>query len=276
MNENIKQAEEFVVQANRKLRSTMFCAADIDKGIELLSKAANQYCICGMNENAANICLRIANIHLKNNENYYAARMFTKAGKLYKSINLDKFNEYLERAVELFLNEGKYNVAARTQEIIANTVTMWESTANLYKMADNTISQNKCLLKAAHLHALNRDYDAAIELYEHAINSMLNSDYSNYSVKNYIYRVVLCRILRNDTDDYQTVLNEYSVIDNNFDRSREYRFLSDIIRSLNTCDMELFNSTINEYDRVSKLDDWNVVMLSMVKEMVSNDDNLIL
>lgn len=68
--------------------------------------------------------------------------------------------------------------------------------------------------------------------------------------------------------------DEYRKADPTFSSTREARFLTDLVQSVEEQDVEAFATVVQEFDRITRLDKWKTEVLLKIKKSLEEEDDL--
>ena len=87
-----------------------------------------------------------------------------------------------------------------------------------------------------------------------------------YSVKEYMFKSLLCQILLDRTAvGYK--IETYIHLNPSFQDTRELKLISDVITSIEEGEADLLNEFFDEYDRISRFDAWYKFVIGQIREM---------
>jgi alpha-soluble NSF attachment protein len=84
----------------------------------------------------------------------------------------------------------------------------------------------------------------------------------------------MCHLANGDSIGASQAYTRFDNLDYTFGESREGKFASRLIETVENFDAEGFATACFEYDRISKLDPWKTSMLVKVKRGISEDGGL--
>lgn len=282
----MQEADNLVNQANNKLAkkiTDIFTSKEqkYRDACDLFEKAANKYKGNKQFKEAGDTYYRIyeCNSQLKY-DNYETNKALVEAGNCYKkakSIN-DAIRCY-EQVSVLFAESGNFNSAGKYKNEVAeiyesegdliNAEDSYKKAINYFESGDGNDSPiNICKKKMASFVS----YDVAANLYEELATTSINNSMLKYSVYNYLLKAGLCRISMDDLIGADKAIDNYINIDVTFDGTKEYKLLKSIIKTLSNNDTETFSEIISEYDSTSKLDNWMVSILLIIKKKIETID----
>ena len=107
-------------------------------------------------------------------------------------------------AIQFYLEEGKFSIAARHQKSVAemyenegdiqNAMEQYEKAAELHDSENATAASNQCKLKVAQYAAQLEQYSKAIEIYERVASASLENNLLKWSAKDYFLRAGICQL----------------------------------------------------------------------------------
>lgn len=249
----------------------------LERAAELYEQAANQFKIIKQYLLSANAFISAAECHIALKDNFSAATNYSNASNLYnKAGDSEKHCLYMKRAVEISLNSGNFDRAAKFCNVLAEyyektvfdlheAINYYEKVAEYYD--DNYSAKSKALLSVAYLSAQLGKYDRSIEIYEF----IASTSPTKWSVKEYLFKAGLCRLCNGDSIAAQKAIEGYPNICPSFVDSREYKFLNSIVEFES---VEEFSMAAYEYDKISTLDVWTVEMLTRIKKNLNSEGEL--
>lgn len=216
-------------------------------------------------------------------ERHEAAVCYTDAANCFKKCDVGEAVNCLLKAIEIYTDLGRFTFAARLHQSIAEmcegdtnletAVQHYEQAAEYFNGEENRSSAVRCLLKVAHLSALLKNYSKAISVYQEVTRRSTDSTLLKYSVKEYIFRELLCQMCVDVTEAEKT-LERYERTCPIFQDSREDRLMKKLVECVGDGDEEGFAEAIACYDQVSRLDQWFTTVLLRIKQEIGNKCNL--
>lgn len=275
MADQLAKGDEFERKAEKKLASWGLFGSKYEDAAELLDRAANSYKLAKAWDKAGMVYTKLANIHLKLDSKHEAASAYVDSANCYKKVSSQEAARCLDQAVNLLLEIGRLNMAAKhckdlgeiheTEQNFEKAISFYERAADLYQSEESTTSANQCLQKVAELSAQLEQYPKAIDIYETIARHSLNSNLLKYSVKGYLLNAGLCQLCRNDTVAITNALERYQDLDPTFSGTREYKFLADLAASVDEEDVGKFTAVVAEFDSMTRLDPWKTTLLLRAK-----------
>lgn len=176
-----------------------------DEAIELFVRSANMFKMAKKWTEAGNAFCEAADLHWKLGNKHDSATAYCDASVCYKKGDAQKAVECLQKAIEIYTDMGRFNIAAKHHmscaEIyeselvdIEKAISHYEQAADYYKGEESTTSANRCLLSVARYAAQLEKYQKAIEIYEEVANTCIESSLLKYSAKEYYFRAALCHM----------------------------------------------------------------------------------
>jgi len=284
------KGDKLVQEAERKLKSiSWFNPTKDEEAIEIYDKAAAQFKIEKDWEKAAETYVKAAELCEKQKNVHEASTHYQSAAKCYKNVSPKEAIKMYTIAITLTQENNKFTTAAKLWKEIATleekqlhtkeAIKAWSECATCYEADDVTASANQALLKVAELAAEEEDYKRSIGIYEKVAQSAMDSTLGRWSVKDYLFKSLLCSFVMNaktgDVKGTAQSLGKYKESFPAFDGSREAKLIENTLTAFNENDHEKFTNFVRDYDRISKLDNWTAKILldikTVLKEGVEND-----
>lgn len=184
--------------------------------------------------NAGEAFSKAADLHLAKQNRHDAASNFVDAATCYKKTDTKTAVSNLERAIEQYLEMGRFSLAAKHHQGIAEALESdgdldraihhYEQAADYYKGEESNAAANKAMLKVAAHAAQMEDYTKAIKVYEEIAASSLESSLLKYSAKEYFFRAAVCHLCV-DILNCEQALERYGDMYPGFQDSREYKLM---------------------------------------------------
>lgn len=231
--------------------------------------------------------VKLSNCHLKLDSQHEAATACADAAKCYRKTANKGAISCFERAMNIFLDMGRYTMAAKyckeigewheQEQNLEQAIIYFERAADYFEYQEATSLSNQCKLKVAEFSAQLEQYQKAIGIYEDIARYSLNVNLLKYGVRGHLLNAGLCQLCRNDVVAIANALERYEDLDPTFPRTREYKFLSDLATAIDEEDVPKFSGIVKEFDSIIKLDSWKVTILLRVKNALKArelDDDL--
>ncbi|WOK96560.1 alpha-soluble NSF attachment protein [Canna indica] len=277
-NEQTARGDEFEKKADQKLAGWLIFGPNYDDAADLLDKAANCFKLAKNWERAGLVYIKLASCHLKSDSKHEAASAYVDAANCYKKISVKDTAQSLSQAVDLFLEIGRLNMAARyckelgelyeQEQNLEKAVDYFERAADLFQSEEVTTSSNQCKQKVAQISAQLEQYPKAIEIYEAIARHSVNNSLLKYSVKGILLNAGICQLCKGDAVAIMNALELYQEIDPTFSGTREYKLLAELADSMDQGDEMKFTNALQEYDSMTRLDPWKTTLLLRVKNVI--------
>ncbi|KMZ58533.1 Alpha-soluble NSF attachment protein [Zostera marina] len=269
------RAEEFEIKAEKKINGWSFFGSKYEDATDLYEKAANSYKLAKNWDKAGSVYVKLAACHLKLDSKHDAASAYVNAFNSYKKISIPEAAPYLSQAVNIFMEMGRLNMAARyykelgeiyeQEENLEKAIDFLERAADLFQSEEVTTSANQCKQKIAQMAAELEQYPKAVEIFEGIARQNINNNLLKYSVKGILLNAGLCQLCRGDVVAITNSLEKYQELDPTFSGTREQRFLADLAASAEEEDVSKFTDIIKEFDSMTRLDKWKTTLLLRAK-----------
>lgn len=255
-----------------------------DEAGEIFVKAGNLYKKDKLFDDAINAFVKAANAFLQGRDLHDAASAYVNAANCAKQQNPTSAVDFLQKAIDIYTEDGKYSQAGRHQKEIAeifeaekdteNALKAYQLAADTFETENNeTANTRACLLKVAHFAAEAQDYQKAIEIFEKVAQASLEG-LGKWSVKEYLLKAGLCKLAAGDMVSMHQSLDRYRDMLYTFARDRECKFLEDLLAACENFDVEAFTRAVVEYDSITPIDAWKTSILSRIKKGLQSGGDL--
>jgi len=290
MSENEQKARQLLTDAEKKLNAKPFLGGIFggmgkqDEALEMYGRAANLFKMAKKWGDAGNTFTTIANIHLKSGTKHDAATNYVDASTCYKKSDPKEAANSLQKAIDIYTESGRFTIAAKHHQTIAEiyetegadlekAMQHYEQSADFFKGEESNSSANKCMLKVAEYAAKLEQYEKAISIYEKVAADALESSLLKYSAKEHFFRASLCHLCI-DALNAQHALTKYEEMYPAFGDSREAKLIKTLGKTIEDQDVEAFTGATQDYDSVSRLDNFHTTLLLRVKKTIPVEDDL--
>lgn len=278
----LRSAQENEAKADKKAKGSFFKnifsskGERLDDARDLYEKAANSYKLANAWEKAGEMYKKCA--EWERQTDGLAAQYILDAVSCYKKVSNSDFLEMAEGAVTMLAEEGRINQAARLRKEVAETleqqyeyeqaVIEYEKAAQLYEMEDSVAFANQWYVKVADLMVIAKDtnYEKVITTYEKVINEYMKKDILKSSAKGLILKVWLSYMANDDLIGAKNRYESFSLEDPGFSNSREGDLLTDLFTAKETNDVDSFQKTLHNYNRITPLKKEETQILVAIKD----------
>lgn len=248
-------------------------------------RAANLYKMDKNWNSAAQAFLSAAKLHQQGYCRHEAALNYVEAAKCFRKYDVDLAVDTLVKAIDYYTEMGRFTLAARYHQTVAEifetkgvlfinkAIQHYKKAADYYRYEEANSAANNCLLKVAHYASHSENYLEAIKIYKEAAEGALQSSLLKFSAKEYLFRATLCHLVV-DMLDAKRALASYIEMCPEFEDSREYKFLQTLIGQTEEQNVEAFTQAVIDYDRISNLDPWYVMILLRIKRQISGNPDI--
>jgi len=277
---NLQRANEFVKQAEKKEKSWGFFggSAKWEEAADLYVKAANLFKMDKKMREAGEAFKSAAKCDLQNGSKHDAASNLVNAANALRKDSAGESVECLKQAINLYTEEGRFSIAAKTAKDIGEILEQEENydmaldafqkAAEFYEGEAAPSNAQACLLKVAQISATLGDYSKAAALFEEIATKSLENNLLKFSAKEYFLRAGLCYLAMDDLITSQKAVERFEVADPGFTQSRECKLLKALLSAVEKKDAEEFSTVLLEYDNISKLDAWKTKLLLKIKKTI--------
>jgi len=290
MSENEQKAKALCAEAEKKLNAKPFLGGLFggtgkqDEAIEMYGRAANLFKMAKKWKQAGDTFTTIANIHIKNGSKHDASTNYVDASTCYKKSDPKDAAASLQKAIDIYTESGRFTIAAKHHQTIAEiyesegadlekAMQNYEKAADYFKGEESNSSANKCMLKVAEYSAKLEQYERAIEIYEKVAAAALESSLLKYSAKEHFFRATLCHLCV-DALNAEHALQKYEELYPAFGDCREAKLVKTLIKTVEEQDVEAFTNATQEFDSVSRLENFHTTLLLRVKKLIPVEDDL--
>jgi len=291
MSDNEAKALELVAEAEKKLNSSksflggLFGGANKqDEALECYERAANLFKMGKKWSQAGHTFVTLSQHHTKGGNKHEAATNYVNASNCYKKSDPNEAAGCLLKAVDIYTDMGRFNVAAKHHQTIAEiyesdvadlekAMHHYEQAADFFKGEESNSSANKCMLKVAQYAAQLENYDRAIKIYEDVSSHALESSLLKYSAKEYYFRASLCHLCV-DVLNADHAIKKYGDLFPAFADSRESKFVKALVGHLQEEDMDAWTKEVQTYDSVSRLEQFHTTLLLRIKKGIPDEGEL--
>jgi len=255
----------------------------LSTAIDLYIKAANQFKIAKNWQKAGIAFNDAAQLSLETSHgNYQAASNFQKAAEMLRKVDKPGAIKALERAVQLFLDDGKFASAAKNKQQVAeiaeedgrttDAIIAYEKTCDYYEAENSSSTGMGCLLKAAYLCIDAMEYERAIGIFERVSTYYSTNKLTDFKCKTLFFEASICRLFLGDVVETKKSLNRYCDMKSDFVKSREYTCLSGLIDGCEQFDADAFASAVTEFDSIQPLQRWQTTLLLAIKDKLEREN----
>ncbi|XP_027351683.1 alpha-soluble NSF attachment protein 2-like [Abrus precatorius] len=277
MDDHIARGQQLAHKADNKLQCC--CAlfgSNYEDAAQLFHKSATSFKLAKSWDKAGSIFVKSSKCHMKLDNKYDAANAYVDAAHCYKKTSTKGAISCLNKAVTIFTEIGRHIMAAKySKEIgelyelnqdIEQAKSYFERAAELFELGDAATSVIQCKLKVAQFSAQLQQFQNAIKIYEDVARQSLNNNLLKYGVRGHLLNSGLCQLCQGDFVAITNSLERYQDLDPTFSRTREYKFLSDLVSSIDEEDVEKFSRIVKEFESITPLDSWKSTLLLRVKD----------
>ncbi|XP_015783704.1 alpha-soluble NSF attachment protein [Tetranychus urticae] len=285
------KANQYIQEAQKKLNASksflggLFGGSSrVEEAIELYIKGANLFKMAKKWMAAGNAFTEAASLHLKSGSKHDAASCYVDAGNCYKKVDPQEAVNSILKAIEIYTDMGRFSIAAKHHMTVAEiyeneavdiekAIAHFEQAADYYKGEESSASANRCLLNVARYAAQLEQYSKAIGIYESVASSSIDNSLLKYSAKEHFFRAALCHLCV-DLLNAQLAIKRYEEMYPAFSDSRECKFVKGLLDKLEESDVEGFTQLVQEYDSISRLDQWFTTILLKIKKQIQQEPDL--
>jgi len=270
-----------------KIRNATFSfgskSSKYEDAAEQFTRAAKAFQLAKAHESAGNAFMEAASCYvLSKFGKYNASISYVNAGHSYsKDKKLTNAIPVMLKGIEILTEEGKFGTAAKYAKEVAemfeqmsdidNAMKHYQLAADFYETDNSIVTSSTCLLKVAHLAAEKGDYHKSIELFEKAADA--STGLARYSIKEYYFKAGLLYLCLGDVVAATKEVEKWAMTKENFNGTREHKFLEQLISAVREVDIEAFKAAVGEWDQITKLDAWKTALLTKIMESIDGENS---
>ncbi|KAI6650253.1 Alpha-soluble NSF attachment protein [Oopsacas minuta] len=276
-------AQKLVIEADGKLVSSKTFIGKLFGGVQKVEEAAEAFHRAGnlfkVNKNwelAGDAFTRASEVQSQLDSRHETATTLIDAAVCYKKCNLAKAADSYSKSSEIYLEMGRFNMSAKynialaevleSMNDISASIDKYLKAGDMYAAEDSNSACSKALLKSASLYAKLCRWNEAIQLYDRVIESSLKTRLLSYSVKEYMFRSLLCQILLK-RGEVASKIDTYVQLHPPFQDTRELKLITDVITAVEEGESEQLNEFFDEYDRISRFDAWYKFVIGQIRQL---------
>jgi tetratricopeptide (TPR) repeat protein len=238
--------------------------SDVDSALKLLDKAQINYILAKAHIKTGEVCVLVGDLYSSKKEMYLAASNYNKAGESYIKVG-DYTNAkiYMDKAYDLYLEEGQYTSAGKItamiaeflvkQNLIAEAVDYYNRAYDYYLMGNSEITGAYYLRKAGYLMLLsdsssdilssdNSSYYKAINCLKIVFDHYSTKELTMLSNSEILLDIGIIYIYLKEFDKCHEWLD--ACINNGLGKSMSFTWLKDFVDAIENEDMVQFSSLI--------------------------------
>jgi alpha-soluble NSF attachment protein len=288
MSSNELKGDAFVSEADKKMAGGglfSFFGNKKEKArdaAELYDKAANTYKLDKKWSKAGGAYVKSAEHYLQAEDLHDAARRFSDASTAYQKTDVELAVRALQRALDIYVDGGRFSIAAKAEKDIAeiyeaegnltSAAEHYQKSSDYYEMEGQASNRDSGLLKVAHFYGSLGKYVEACELFEKVASACAEDKLRKFGVRDHLLKAGICYLASGDDVAVKKALDRYPSISFEWADSREAKFLATLLDATIKHDEAGFSAAVQDYDSLSRLDQWKTSILVRAKEAVKNEE----
>ncbi|VDN99179.1 unnamed protein product [Rodentolepis nana] len=302
MDENEKKAREYLADAAKQPKGGFFHSLfsglsfllglnlssrgsdRTEERVHLYERAANCFKMAHKWQDAGDAFMKAAELSANSKSHLDAATNCVDASTAYRKIDPDRAIACLTRAAEIYIEMGRFTIAAKHHMTIAEIYEKdlsneaeackhYEQAADFYKGEESNSSARKCLLKVAEICATSDQFEKAARIFEDAGVSSMDNKLLRYGAKEYLMKAVICD-MNYDPIKGRNLLEKFAQEYPMFSDSRECGLLKEISKALSSDNPDDFTAAVKAYDSITRLEPWMTTMLYKLKKSLTDDEDI--
>eukprot|EP01129_Flabellula_baltica_P003210 TRINITY_DN13023_c0_g1_i1.p1 TRINITY_DN13023_c0_g1~~TRINITY_DN13023_c0_g1_i1.p1 ORF type:complete len:302 (-),score=74.21 TRINITY_DN13023_c0_g1_i1:75-980(-) len=279
----LNEANDLFVRGETKLNEFVMPlfgsrSAKYEQAADIFAKAANTYKRAKHYNEATGAFKKAAECHLRLNQKYDAASLYIKASSMAAKESVPKSAELIHRAIELFMDEGRFTIAAKhhhelgeiyeAEGDLVRAKEEYATAAEYYEDEGNPATGRKSLIKVAEICGTLGEYNECAEIYERIGRDCASVELTTYSAKKHFFNAGIALLCTLDVIAVNRALDNYCNLSTDFARSMEYKLLEGLSDALEQVDPKAFSKASAEFDSITSLNPWQTNLLVKVKESI--------
>lgn len=281
------KAKELCAQAEKKLTSFLggLFGNKYEDALELYKQAANIYKNNKSFKEAAECFIKCAELNTQNDSKFQAGNCYNDAANCYRQLkDFENVVNCLKSCSEVYVKLGKFSNAAKIYKDIAETyekeqknfteaAEYYRQAAELFDGENSKSTATSSYARQAELLLLSKQYDEAIKVFEKCAERSVDEKLLTFGVKDYLYKGILCRFgrlkfenLHDGLEEIKNALDKYKDMDMKFMDTRECKLCEKVLECFEKQEFSTFEKTVKEYDKISRLENWELSTLTVAKE----------
>lgn len=252
-----------------------------EDAVEMYKQAANAYKVAKNFIGAGEAYKKQAECYLVLQSKHEAASAWQNAATCFQKTNLTEAMSCLQRAVELYVDEGRFQIAAKHEQQmgewleeqgeVESAMSHFQTAADYFEGEGQSSAASKVKLKVADHCATNEQYAKAIEIYEEIGIAYLANNLLKWSAKDLFFKAAVCHLCQDDLISARRALQRYQDLDVTFATQRECKLLVKLADCCEQYNADAFAAAVKDYNGITPLDNWKTVMLLRVKNSIQQD-----
>eukprot|EP00484_Ammonia_sp_Unknown_P019143 CAMPEP_0197032972 /NCGR_PEP_ID=MMETSP1384-20130603/11503_1 /TAXON_ID=29189 /ORGANISM="Ammonia sp." /LENGTH=366 /DNA_ID=CAMNT_0042462709 /DNA_START=53 /DNA_END=1153 /DNA_ORIENTATION=+ len=309
------KGDEFMASANKKLKQSdgWICSAFgqkqtvQDDAVDLYNKAAAQYKLSRMYQQAGDAYSKCAQILQSDESTHLEARIAWKdAAKCYQHVSRNQAIIAYQNAIQLDVESDRLREAARLQQQIGDllmenkdaddieynehdnqpineAIGAYEKAVEYYEMEHDHAQKNKVLLVIAQIAGSQGNWRRAVDIFEQIGREWSSHNLMRWKVKEILFKAAwlrMCSIAEGahhgDDDKWNELMaiqDGYGDVSEMYAGSSEQKLVSEMIGCLARNDAASLLQAVAAYDRVCPLDAWKMELVAHLKAQMKRVEN---
>lgn len=252
-----------------------------EEASDLYVQAGNQYLLNRDFANAATQFVKASEIQKELRNDNDMANYLIEAYKSYKFVSPQDAISCLSKAIDIYsARNGQFRRAANCSMDLGSlyesipdlekAAQAYEKAGQLYTVDHAEALSSKAYTSCADLYASSGQYSKAIEYYDSVSKVNVHLSLTSWKLKEYYLKIILCCLCLDDIVEARNKLQSFS---GDWENTREFKFVQDILEAIEQGDVQAFTDTVFNFDQFSKLDKLKTQLLLKIKQTVERDDD---
>jgi alpha-soluble NSF attachment protein len=291
MTDRSREARDLITQADKRKSQSggLFGfmkdpSEKFEDASDLYRQAANKLKLAKEWQEAGDVYCKSADCQKKIKQDHEACKDMTDAALCFKKINSLRAVDCLEEASEISISMGRHGQAAKHCVAIGEhyegpgndlekALSHYQNAADYFDSEDSSGSAaNKARLKIAMIAAQLEQFERAVEIFETVARGMMDNHLLKFSAKEYFLKAGLCRMATGDLVSAERAHETYNSEFPAFNGTREEKLFGQLLHATSEADIDEFTKVVQEYDAISRLDNWMTTILLRIKKQMNAED----
>jgi len=275
------KGDKLMADAEASLKKWRVFGNKFEDAVDIYRQAGNAYKVSKQFQEAGVAFQKQAECHLQLNSKHEAASAYQNAATCFTKVNVGQAIDSLGRAVELFVDEGRFQAAAKHEQQIGElleeqgdmeaALTHFETAADYFEGEGQSSAASKVKIKVADYCALSEKYGRAIDIYEETAIAYLGNNLLKWSAKDLFFKAAVCHLCSEDMVAAKRALDRYQDLDVTFSNQRECKFLLRLVECCEAYDADGMTIAVRDYNNITPLDNWKTTLLLRVKNSIAGE-----
>lgn len=253
----------------------------LDEAQELYQKAGNQFKLAHEWNDAADSYVQYALVSNKIGMPTEEAQGYVEAANCLRKVSSESSIEWYDKAIEMYSGAGRYQQAAKQLKNVAEmleqdskpdqAVTYYRKAADMFELDEHSKSAiSQCMVKLAELYAKQGKFTEAAQIFEKEGEKALSNHLLQFGARDHFLKAGILYLATGDSVTATIACDRYHQMDPRLEGTRESQLLKGLTSAFVENDLDGFMQAVQEYDSISRLDQWKTELLVEAKKRLAN------